>query len=171
MTRDPQGYLADLTPDERVMWSGVPQGHARDGVLTPSSRPDLEAEWLEGGRVKLDTAGKLAFPQIPSRSGAYELRLAGTEEAAYVGETDNLRRRSNHYRNPDRTQQTNIRMNEQMRRQGANGGHILLRICTSDVTFVGEPTTLDLEDKAARRLVESAHILHLSREGVTILNA
>lgn len=132
----------------------------------------LHADWQASGPITLDDQGKLLFSQPPITPGAYELRLLGTADAAYVGETDNLRRRLRHYRNPGRSQRTNIRMNDEMLQHIADGHHIALRTCTSAVVTTGIAThALDLEDKASRQLVESAHILLLRRQGVRILNA
>jgi len=133
----------------------------------------LHAEWKPRGRVTLDGESELAFPQVPTGPGAYELRLThGGEVSAYVGETDNLRRRLSHYRNPGPTQRTNIRMNEEWRRRLASDWDALLFTCdVASIDREADPLSLDLNDKYARQLVESAHILHLRKAGIDLLNA
>jgi hypothetical protein len=75
-------------------------------------RCSLRLRWKPMGRVLLDEKGKLRFPNMPEVPGLYRLRLRTSSgiESNYVGQSDSLRRRFFHYRNPGPTQSTNIRL-------------------------------------------------------------
>lgn len=64
--------------------------------------------WSSLGPVGLDS-GRLAFPRAPERPGIYRLDLG---DRVYIGETDRLRRRFQHYRTPGPSQRTNVRLNK-----------------------------------------------------------
>ena len=63
------------------------------------------------------------MPEVP---GLYRLRLRTSDgiESNYVGQSDSLRRRFFHYRNPGPTQSTNIRLNQLVRDLLSGGGEI-----------------------------------------------
>lgn len=67
--------------------------------------------WSSLGDVGLD-AGRLVFPRAPERPGIYRFDLGG---GVYVGETDRLRRRFQHYRTLGPSQRTNLRLNQAIR--------------------------------------------------------
>lgn len=122
----------------------------------------VEFELVPVGEVGF-ADGKLEFPQLPERPGIYMFEfIEGAEQAVYVGETDRLRRRMTHYRNPGKSQQTNIRLNPRMKAHFAVGGRIAMSIVTA-ARADGQP--LDLSAKAARLLVENALLLTITRRG------
>ena len=90
----------------------------------------------------------------------------------YIGETDELRRRFQHYRTPGPSQKTNIRMNEEFHRHFAAGGTIEVDIATDgiSVSSAGAPLCVDLADKAIRRLLEHAALVSEAGSGVKPLN-
>ncbi len=79
-------------------------------VIAPARVPKAAASRIKTDRrdarelVGLFRAGLLTPIRIPN-------------ETVYVGESDNLRRRISHYRNPGPTQRTNIRINDRIRSQ------------------------------------------------------
>ena len=90
----------------------------------------------------------------------------------YVGETDELRRRFQHYRTPGPSQQTNIRMNAEFRDHMAAGGSIEVDtvIDKIDVIADGESVRVDLANKAMRRLLEHAALVDEAAAGAKLLN-
>jgi len=114
------------------------------------------------GEVSLGAGAKLRFPPLPSTPGVYRFRLLGLTDSisAYIGETDNLRRRSNGYRNPGPTQQTNIRMERQIHGHLDKGGVVKFAIATGGTLIVDEESApLDLSLKSHRLLLENASLV------------
>ena len=114
------------------------------------------------GEVSAGVDTKLVFPPLPIKPGMYRFRLLGSGNSVsdYIGETDNLRSRSYHYRNPGRTQQTNIRMLGRFRSHLDNGGTVELSTVTeATVTVGGVSVPMDLSHKFHRRLLENAALV------------
>ncbi|MDP8927236.1 MAG: hypothetical protein M3O70_01295 [Actinomycetota bacterium] len=83
--------------------------------------------WNAIGFVTLDGRGKPTFPELPSDPAVYRLALDGpSRPSLYIGETENLRRRSGNYRNPGPSQQTSTRISALLRRHLQVGGTIRL---------------------------------------------
>ena len=142
-------------------------------MLPQSVRIRLEFHWQLLGRVRPDDGGRLAFPSAPRRPGLYRFRLTGEGASRhYVGETDELQRRFQHYRTPGKSQQTNIRMNAVFREHLAAGGSIELDIVVDriDVVVGAEPVSVDLGNKAMRRLLEHAALVDEAAAGAILLN-
>ena len=139
-----------------------------------SVRIFVEFEWRFLGRLKQDEDGRLLFPGAPRQPGLYRFRLLGSNEIRhYIGETDDLRRRFQHYRTPGPSQKTNIRINEEFHRHFAAGGTIEVDIATDGIsvsTSAGVPARVDLADKAVRRLLEHAALVSEAGAGVKPLN-
>jgi len=132
-------------------------------------RVTVSFEWAEVGRIGLDAEGKLAFPSLPREPGAYKLMISEADgtTATYIGETDELRRRFAHYRNPGPTQPTNRRINALLKELLADGGRASMAIATSAAVEIdGVPSALDLTRKACRLLAESAALVKATLEGV-----
>ena len=89
-----------------------------------------------------------------------------------VGETDNLRRRLQHYRTPGPSQRTNIRMNSEFLDHLATGGTIEVAIVIDNVDIVAGngPISVDLANKAVRRLLVHAALVDEAAAGVQLLN-
>lgn len=122
----------------------------------------VEFDWTDAGGIRLDADGKLVFPHLPRSPGIYRLRLVrGTvESSVYVGETDDLKRRADHYRNPGSRQRTNIRLNGLIRQLLGDGGSAEVAIAqNATVAFNGESILQGLALKAHRRLLESAALV------------
>ena len=133
----------------------------------------LEFHWQFLGQVQPDADGRLQFPAAPRKPGLYRFRLCSNGPARhYVGETDELRRRFQHYRTPGPSQQTNIRMNGEFRDHMATGGSIEVDIVTDRiaVTAGNEPVTVNLSNKAMRRLLEHAALVDDAAAGAKLLN-
>lgn len=123
--------------------------------------------WSSLGDVGLD-AGRLVFPPAPERAGIYRFDLG---DRVYVGETDRLRRRFQHYRTPGPSQRTNLRLNQEMLEVLDRGGRVAVSVVLEATIDVDEdPASLDLTVKSARRLVESAAETAARLEGLTVAN-
>ena len=134
-------------------------------------RVSVDFTWTDIGRVRSETA-KLRFPDVADRPGIYRFTLmkAGAERT-YIGETDRLRRRFQHYRTPGPTQPTNVRLNSAMSALLADGGDVVVSVVTSaGVSVDGVDGLLDLRDKSARMLVENAALTDARRSGADIEN-
>lgn len=130
----------------------------------------VTAATREVGYVRLDVEGKLRFPRLDESPGIYRFLIttSGDTTTAYVGETDRLRRRLQHYRTPGRSQTTNIRLNARMRKVLEEGGTVNVAVIE---TATGSTGVLDLSEQTARVLVESAWLLSLKAEGIPVENA
>lgn len=126
----------------------------------------VSLRWRDAGVVALDSDGEIVFPRLPPVAGLYEMTFAGVGELArprvYIGESDNLRRRVMHYRNPGPTQDTNLRLNAAIKSQLAASGGVRLAIATEAQVVLdgaGGPQPLDLAQKPSRLLAESAELV------------
>lgn len=130
--------------------------------------------WRKIGEVALDGQGKLKFPQAPARPGLYRFDVTGPSgRQAYIGETDTLDRRFQHYRTPGPSQSTNIRLNALMREIVKGGGSVSVAVVTDGVTVAldGGEKAARLELKAERVLLEHAAIYAARALGLPIINA
>lgn len=148
---------------------GAPAPRTTKVVIDAGSLPVLERsetrvefEWRDAGLIALDAKGAVLFPRLPPASGIYRMTFTGAPSQkrprVYVGESDDLRRRAAHYRNPGPTQDTNIRLNAALKAHVAAGRTVRLAIATSARVSNGTPgsSALDLSRKASRLLVENA---------------
>lgn len=131
-------------------------------------RTTLAYEWQHAGSVGL-VNGKLELPILPGRPGVYRFHIAHVQgvPSFYVGETDNLFRRMGNYRNPDPSQQTNIRIDQLLRDVIEKGGQVMVDVITA--ALLGGDV-LDLVSKAARCLVENVALCELARSGASVDN-
>jgi hypothetical protein len=129
--------------------------------------------WLRAGQVTLDRAGLPAFPPLPKQPGLYryEFRDGTTgSRTLYVGESVQLARRANNYRNArtDRSRQrTSRRIHKEITAHLASGGTIEFAIATQ--ASWGEQA-LDFRLKSARRLAENAAVVLAQTDGIPVLN-
>ncbi len=129
--------------------------------------------WREIGQVELDSQDKLKFPKSQPRPGLYRFELAkGGVSQTYIGETDTLDRRFQHYRTPGPSQVTNLRLNALMREVIASGGSVAVYVHTEGAVVAIEgdrkPPRLDL--KPNRVLLEHAAIYAAREAGSSLLN-
>lgn len=102
----------------------------------------------------LQQDGKLRFPIAPEEPGIYQFAI---RDKIYVGETDRLRRRFQHYRTPGPSQKTNIRMNHSIMAALNEGFEVVVSTIEQAIIIVdGIDSPLDLSRKSGRLLVESA---------------
>jgi hypothetical protein len=139
---------------------------------TTNEAVSLAFRWESIGSLSIDQAGKLVFPQAPSAPGVYRFEIDGDKALVYFGEAADLRQRFGQYRNPGRTQQTNLRMESLLCEILRTGGQSEVSLAQVISFSTGEPTMhLDLRLKAARVLVESsAIVLARGRGGRAALN-
>jgi hypothetical protein len=82
-----------------------------------------------------------------------------------------LRRRFQHYRTPGPTQTTNIRLNAIITEVLANAGTAEVSVVTDAIVEIeGMTTALDLTQKSARLLLESAALTQARLAGTPIVN-
>ncbi|MBN2801162.1 MAG: hypothetical protein JXX28_18630 [Deltaproteobacteria bacterium] len=124
--------------------------------------------WSSVGRVELDDAGRVCFPDLPTGPGVYRFTFHGFPLRIYVGESTNLRARMSGYRNPHSNgQATNQRLNALFLEALGTGLSV-------DIAFVvavevgGLPA--NLADSFTRRLVENAAILQVRATSHEVLN-
>lgn len=124
--------------------------------------PDVDVRvrltWHRAGQV-IHERGKLVFPALPRSPGIYRLTFSGSSDhpRMYIGESDDLRRRTGHYRNPGPTQQTSQRIHQELITHLAAGGTVMMSVATNAVIEAdGETTQLPLARKSARVLAEHA---------------
>lgn len=116
-------------------------------------RITVQFYWREIGAVGLED-GNLRFPKAPERPGIYRFRIG---ETVYIGQTDLLPRRFQHYRTPGPSQYTNIRIKARMIDQLMEGAAINVDVITeAEVMTDDNYCPLDFAKKHARLLVESA---------------
>lgn len=127
----------------------------------------INFEWQDTGSLRIE-GGKLRFPDAPDLPGVYRFDLG---DRIYVGEADRLRRRFQHYRTPGPTQATNIRLNAAMLELLRAGKDISVSTVTSArVEIDGAVSPLDLREKAARLLIESAALTAARVAGNSVEN-
>ena len=132
-------------------------------------RAEVAYGWLNAGEVTLED-GRLSTPTLGGSPGIYRFALcdaSGEVASYYVGETDDLARRMNGYRNPGATQATNSRMNPRLRAILAAGGSVSVNVVL-EATLGGSP--LDFGHKPARLVVENAELVRLKGQGALIEN-
>lgn len=127
----------------------------------------VEFEWLPIGEVQLEDQ-RLRFPTVADVPGAYRFELT---ERVYVGETDRLRRRFQHYRTPGPSQSTNLRLNALIRERLAVGEIVQVHTLTTARVDTGcGLRPLDLATKPARLLVENAALVFEEAAGMPFEN-
>lgn len=130
-------------------------------------RVTVDFAWREVGQIRVEAA-RLRFPEVAETPGVYRFDLGDT---IYLGETDRLRRRFQHYRTPGVSQPTNVRLNALMLRLLGEGSALSVCAVTSaSIEVDGHSSPLDLRDKAARLLVENAALTAARMEGLRVEN-
>lgn len=131
--------------------------------------------WQAGGQVELE-GGMLVFPPVPDAAGIYRLTFTaavGERTGVYIGETDRLPRRFQHYRTPGTDKRLTMhRLNRAMVEILSTGGHISVEVVTQAevATGTGPPVPLDLSWKAGRVLIERAAEVRERAAGTPVLN-
>jgi hypothetical protein len=131
----------------------------------------IQFDWSRLGDVRLE-GGKLRFPEAREAPCIYRFLLTKDgAERLYIGETDRLRRRFQHYRTPGVGQPTNIRLNSALSTVLADAGAVVVSAVTQATVAVDDLSgPLDLRDKAARLLVESAALTAARRSALNLEN-
>jgi hypothetical protein len=115
-------------------------------------------EWRSAGEIRLD--GRPIFPLLPSGPGLYRFtfRAPGAPERVYIGETDDLRRRTQNHRTPGTSQRTNVPMNQEIVDAIRVGERVSCAVMTTaTIALDGTPhRPLDLARKTGRLIVENA---------------
>jgi predicted GIY-YIG superfamily endonuclease len=118
--------------------------------------------WRRIGTLTVDQSGKLLFPPgTPAEPGIYRLLLSrASRYDAYIGETQNLRRRFSQYRNPGKSQATNQHVNKLLLAELSQGNDVILEIAANHEAALSYGArvieVLDLTLKANRVLLERA---------------
>lgn len=128
----------------------------------------VDFSWVDLGPIAVLEAGRLRFPRAPEVPGIYCFSFSN---GPYIGETDRLRRRFQHYRTPGPTQSTNLRLNGLMTEMLENGKPITAAAITAvEAEIDGARCRLDLRNKEARLLVESAALVACRELGQSVEN-
>jgi hypothetical protein len=147
------------TETRRAARPAPPSGDALAVELTdPEVDVRVRMTWNRAGTV-IAEQGRLVFPALPKASGIYRLTFSGLSEHTriYIGESDNLRRRAGHYRNPGPTQQTSQRIHDELLAHIAAGGTVTMSVATSvEIETDERSAALPLARKTARVLTEHA---------------
>jgi len=129
----------------------------------------LSLRWHPLGRLSLDNANRVVFPNVESTAGLYKFsaRYPDGRRGNYIGESENLKRRFGNYRNPGPTQQTSLRLNIWLRELLTDSGEVLITIAR-EATL--DSVKVDLSRKAARRMFEQMAVVLESAEDIDSLN-
>jgi hypothetical protein len=112
--------------------------------------------------------GKLLFPTAPAQPGVYIFNI---RDKIYVGESDGLKRRFQHYRTPGPTQHTNIRINAAVIGALQEGFDIKVSTITEALVEYGDTIAeLDFSKKSGRLLVENAVLTSALLSGLMVEN-
>jgi hypothetical protein len=124
-------------------------------------------EWISIGVVAVEE-GMLRFPVAPEEPGIYQFDFG---QSVYIGETDRLRRRFQHYRTPGPSQHTNIRLRARILAHIDGGGTVMVSIATHATVIVDSTeSNLDFSRKASRLMVESAALTSAHLLGIPVEN-
>lgn len=129
--------------------------------------------WVSVGAVSLDAEQKLRFPKTGSQPGLYSFEILSADgRSQYIGETDQLSRRLQHYRTPGPSQKTNLRINALLVEHLKRGDQVSLSMVIDGVstTCAGREHTVDLSLKSERLLLEAAALLNARSSGTPTLN-
>jgi hypothetical protein len=132
----------------------------------------LAFRWEPIGAVSVDEIGKPVFPRADSAQGVYRFEIDSDEALVYFGEAADVYRRFGHYRSPDRSEKTNVRIRDLLCRALNAGGQAEVALASVISFDASEPNAqLDLRLKAARVMIEStAIVLARSRGERVVLN-
>lgn len=138
-----------------------PTGLVESDTVTTS----LNFTWMSTGTIHLDEAGKPVFPPLPKAPGLYRFTFSPTNDSTmttvYIGESVDLSRRSNNYRNAtrdDSSARTSRRIHKELSRHINGGGQVEFSIAT-EVLLGIDGDQSDLRRSSARRLAENAGVL------------
>lgn len=147
------------TETRRAPRPDFPSGDAFAVELTdPEVDVRVRMTWNRAGMVTVQQE-KLVFPALPKVAGIYRLTFSGLSDHSriYIGESDDLRRRGGHYRNPGSTQQTSQRIHHELLAHIAAGGTVTMSVATNaEIETDGRSAPLPLARKTARVLAEHA---------------
>ena len=129
--------------------------------------------WESAGDLSVDSNHKLVFPKSNRIPCLYRFTYTATHgTAAYIGETEDLYRRLQHYRNPGPTQRTNQRLNSLLADILLAGERVSLATVSKSafIEASGRKRPVDLSQKHERVLLEHAALYDAAAKGLTILN-
>jgi hypothetical protein len=131
------------------------------------TRVAVEFAWRAAGNLRLE-ADKPVFPVLDDVPGVYRFTFESPERPRriYIGETDRLRRRAQHYRTPGPTQTTNLRMNEEIVVELRRGVPLSFAVITAASLAIDDasPVPMDLSRKTNRQIVENAAMAEVIAE-------
>lgn len=132
----------------------------------------IPSEWVEIGEITIGPDGKLHFPDPSIEPGIYRLQFtANDQQNIYLGETDNLRRRFGHYRNPGPSQLTNIRLNALIMKHLESGGTARAATITEAILNLSKCSeTVPLRRRGFRLLLEEDLQSEAIKRGDNVLN-
>lgn len=127
----------------------------------------VDFAWQPVGPLVLE-GRRPVFPQLPETPGLYRFTFEwrGRARGVYIGETDGLRRRAQHYRTPGPTQPTNVRINGEIVAALEARVTVSVSVITRAAISVDgrPPRDLDLSRKTSRQIVENAAMAEVIAE-------
>ncbi len=147
-----------------------------DVLLESETDPEnlfrIKFAWSRLGNVLIDGKERLLFPKTPFRPSVYRLTIIiDGQRSVYVGETDEISRRLQHYRTPGITQRTNQRLNSLMMKALNEGGSVEVSVIERSTVHMGNSQiNLDMDSKYIRRLFENLAIVNEQQAGAVLLN-
>ena len=152
--------------------------HVLSAPLAPApvaARNDIAIrfEWKALGAVTLDSASSLYFPPVAEVPGLYRLRITHKNRSEfYIGESQSLRGRFRNYRTGSKGQATSHRIHVLLKNALAAGARIEVDIVVDDIELRinGEVRSVDLTNKATRRMIEHSAIVATGGTDVEIAN-
>lgn len=159
------------TTGARSRTTGSPPAELTAEPNDPDVDVHVRLTWHRAGPVTIDQ-GKLVFPALPRSPGVYRLTFSALADQPqmYIGESDDLHRRTGNYRNPGPTQQTSQRIHQELITHLTADGTVTMSVATSAVIETnGEATQLPLARKTARVLAEHAALGLAYLDGTTAI--
>jgi len=128
--------------------------------------------WRFLGNVSI-ASEKLVFPRAHDNPAVYRFRVShqSLPSHIYIGETENLRRRFYHYKNPGPRQKTSIRIHGKFHEFLRNGAVIeAFEIGDFSFSFVNGFKNCELSDAFLRRCLENIALLEPRSVEIELLN-
>lgn len=143
------------------------------GEIPGETSVKIKFSWKDIGNVKLDENENLTFSKPPSIPGVYKLTIISEfKNSIYIGQTENLLRRFQHYRTPGPSQKTNIRLNIIMIEQLKSGSKITISIISNNASLNrdGINSHANFSKRNERILFEHGALVALKNTTLEVLN-
>lgn len=133
----------------------------------------VDQKWRRVGQIELDRKGAPVFPKCPNAPTVYLLHVPSkSKPETYVGETDNLARRLQHYRTPGPTQKTSQRLRQFLVETLERDKPVELHVLGEDtqIRTRNNDRPANMADKVERHLLEASAIVGFREANHKLLN-